>query len=65
MLKLNFTIHDLCNNMFSNQKGGGKNLMEKLKKFREFLGLTQKEFADSIGVSMSLYVKIETRYKAT
>ena len=33
--------------------------MNELKKFRENLGFTQNEFADSIGISASYYIKIE------
>lgn len=33
--------------------------MEVLKKFRKGLNMTQKLFAKSIGVSESLYIKIE------
>lgn len=33
--------------------------MEYLKKFRLSLNLTYQEFADSIGVSKSLYAKVE------
>lgn len=33
--------------------------MQELKKFRESLKLTIKEFADSISVSKSLYEKVE------
>lgn len=35
--------------------------MEVLKQFREDMKLTQNEFAKSIGVSTSFYVKIELR----
>ena len=35
--------------------------MEQLKAFRISLGLTIQEFAISIGVSKSLYEKIETK----
>lgn len=35
--------------------------MEILKGFRENLKLTQNEFAESIGVSTSFYIKIELR----
>lgn len=35
--------------------------MQELKDFREKLKLTQNEFADSIGVSASFYIKIELR----
>ncbi len=34
--------------------------MDVLKKFRESLGLSPQGFADSIGVSKSLYDKVET-----
>ena len=34
--------------------------MQILKRFRESLGLTIQEFADSIEVSKSLYEKVET-----
>lgn len=34
--------------------------MEILKKFRLSLGMTAQEFADYIGISKSLYDKIET-----
>ena len=33
--------------------------MEVLKKYRNTLNLTTKEFADNIGVSKSLYEKVE------
>ncbi len=36
--------------------------MEILKEFRESMELTQKEFAKSIGVSRSFYIKIELRF---
>lgn len=36
--------------------------MEILKEFRESIGLTQNEFAKSIGVSTSFYIKIELRF---
>lgn len=39
--------------------------MEILKKFRKSMNLTQDEFAESIGVSVSLYIKIELRYEKT
>ena len=39
--------------------------MEILKEFRENKDLTQSEFAKSIGVSVSLYIKIELRDKET
>lgn len=39
--------------------------METLKKFRESLNLTQKEFAENIEVSTSFYTKIELRSKKT
>lgn len=35
--------------------------MKILKEFRERLKLTQNEFAESIGVSTSFYIKIELR----
>ncbi len=35
--------------------------MEMLKEFRENMNLTQSEFAESIGVSVSFYIKIELR----
>ncbi len=35
--------------------------MGVLKNFRENIGLSQNEFAESIGVSTSLYIKIELR----
>ena len=35
--------------------------MEELKLFRISLGLTTQEFANSIGVSKSLYEKVETK----
>lgn len=35
--------------------------MQVLKEFREEIKLTQEEFAKNIGVSKSLYVKIELR----
>lgn len=35
--------------------------MEVLKEFREKKNLTQNEFAKSIGVSVSFYIKIELR----
>lgn len=35
--------------------------MEILKEFREIMGLTQNEFAESIGISTSFYIKIELR----
>ena len=34
--------------------------MEELKKFRNALGLTANEMAENIGVSKSLYDKVET-----
>lgn len=34
--------------------------MEILKEFRESLKLTNQEFADTIGVSKSLYEKVES-----
>lgn len=34
--------------------------MEALKNFRNSLGLTAQEFANTIGISKSLYDKIET-----
>lgn len=37
--------------------------MHILKEFRENLKLTQNEFAESIGVSTSFYIKIELRKK--
>lgn len=37
--------------------------MNKLKEFREKMKLTQNDFAKSIGISTSLYTKIETRNK--
>lgn len=37
--------------------------MEVLKQFRISLGLTMKEFADSINVSKSLYEKVETGFR--
>lgn len=39
--------------------------METLREFREKTKLTQNEFADSIGVSASYYVKIELRNPKT
>ena len=39
--------------------------MDILKTFRESMELTQVEFAASIGVSASLYIKIELRKKET
>ena len=35
--------------------------MKMLKEFRENMKLTQSEFAENIGVSLSFYVKIELR----
>lgn len=35
--------------------------MEVLRTFRERMKLTQNEFAESIGVSTSFYIKIELR----
>lgn len=35
--------------------------MEILREFREKMGLTQNEFAESIGISTSFYIKIELR----
>lgn len=35
--------------------------MEVLKEFREKMNLTQNEFARSIDVSTSLYIKVEIR----
>lgn len=35
--------------------------MDILKEFRESMKLTQSEFAKSIGVSASFYIKIELR----
>lgn len=35
--------------------------MNILKEFRESMKLTQSEFAESIGVSTSFYIKIELR----
>ena len=37
--------------------------MDVLKKFRESMELTQNEFAENIGVSVSYYIKIELRNK--
>lgn len=34
--------------------------MEELKKFRKSLSLTSQEFAEKIGISKSLYDKVET-----
>lgn len=39
--------------------------MEILKEFRKSMNLTQDEFAECIGVSASLYIKIELRYEKT
>ncbi len=39
--------------------------MNMLKEFRENMKLTQSVFAETIGVSMSLYTKIEARDKKT
>ncbi len=39
--------------------------MRILKQFRESMKLTQQEFAESIGVSASFYIKIELRRKKT
>lgn len=35
--------------------------MEILKEFRESMKLTQNEFAEGMGISTSLYTKIELR----
>lgn len=50
----------MCNILATDLKKGG-NAMETLKEFRESMELTQNEFAKSIGISTSFYVKIELR----
>ena len=39
--------------------------MKILKEFRESMDLTQNEFAEKIGVSVSFYIKVESRNKKT
>lgn len=39
--------------------------MEILKEFRESMNLTQNEFAKKIGVSLSFYIKVESRNEKT
>ena len=61
MKKQSFTIHKSCNILTTEFKERrGKN-MDILKEFRESMKLTQSEFAKSIGVSASFYIKIELR----
>ena len=66
-------MHEMCKNKIlqytkrviylpQNLKKGG-NSMEILKEFRESIKLTQNEFAKSIGVSTSFYIKIELRFQ--
>ena len=50
----------MCNIFNAEFKEGGRR-MEILKEFRENKKLTQSEFAKSIGVSVSFYIKIELR----
>lgn len=62
VLKIKFTIHKLCNILTTEfEEGGGKKVMIILKEFRENLKLTQNTFAENLGVSTSLYTKIEAR----
>ena len=37
--------------------------MEELKNFRKSMSMTAEEFADSIGVSKSLYEKVENGFR--
>ena len=54
----------MCNIFNAEFKEGGRR-MEILKEFRENKKLTQSEFAKSIGISVSFYIKIELRNQKT
>ena len=61
MQKQDFTIHEMCNIFSTEIKERRQIKMEVLKEFRENKNLTQSEFAKGIGISTSLYIKIELR----
>ena len=54
----------MCN-IFNAEFNEGGRRMEILKEFRENKKLTQSEFAKSIGISVSFYIKIELRNQKT